>query len=430
MPVSITDVLDVTDMEGWEAQEQLSYEGRLTIINYLSSLKVERAPTVSLDLVGNFVMDTTAITDSFGVAKKLVEKQVSDILQKSKVLMNVSKVAEGVSTAIHQSRPVKFFKSIGTTIKEKVIATRDSLIGKLEKLIQRFCNSFLEKLKKAYKDIKWIINYVNDIALWLVSLIVGDLSSLIPGVGYVQNAADIYKGVKRAVTGLSSYFSLKLSGRDVRLNEGYPDIIAYDISSHMMCKGFLGIKDVGCKIGQIIAQASGDAVAAVGTVVNYVINVLGRIATAIDYIIQRINLYKVKKTAEIEQNKLLSANSLALNTRRFNKWFAESMALSPILAALLMHSNSIAHPMTFLSLLDNYSHLRGDAQSNYDRGTAHINNIKNHSLSYIKEYSEQYSVKFTPGYQLHRDLLGTALSSTAKIHTTLEWSDWSKKPTV
>ncbi|PSU48943.1 hypothetical protein C9J12_10635 [Photobacterium frigidiphilum] len=420
MPVSIAEVLKHTDMEGWKAQEKLAYEGRVTIINYLSSLKVERAPTVGLDLIGNFVMDTTAVTDACGTAKRLIKEQVSDILQKSQVLLKVTKVAESVSTAIHQSRPVKFFKSIGTSIKEKVISTKDSLIAKLEKLIQRFCSNILDKLKKAYKDIKWVTNYLVDISLWLVSSIVGDLSSLIPGLGYVQNAADIYKGAKKAVTGLTSYFSLKLSGRGVRLNDGYPDIIAYDISSHMACKGFLGIKDVGVKIGQIAVQAAGDAVAAVGSVVNYVINVLGRIATAIDYIIQRVNLYRVKKKAKIERDKLLHSNSLALNADSFNEWFAESMALSPILTALLMHSNTIAHPMVFLSLLDRYGRLKGYSQSNFDKGTVHINNIKNQALGYIKEYSDQYSVKFEPGLQMHKDLLDMAMSPTKIIHSVLE----------
>ncbi|EAP94544.1 hypothetical protein [Vibrio splendidus] len=419
MPISIAEVLAHTDMEGWKAQERLAYEGRVSIINYLSSLKVERSPEVGLDLIGNFVIDTTAVTDACGVAKKLIKDKVGDILQKSQVLLKVTKVAESVSTAIHQSRPVKFFKSVGTSIKDKVISTKESLIAKLEKLIQRFCSNILDKLKKAYKDIKWVVNYLTDISLWLVSSIVGDLSSLIPGLGYVQNAADIYKGAKKAVTGLTSYFSMKLSGRSVRLNSGYPDIIAYDISSHMACKGFLGIKDVGVKIGQISAQAAGDAVAAVGSVINYVINVLGRIATAIDYIIQRVNLYRVKKKAKIERDKLLSANSIARNADSFSEWFAESMALSPILTALLMHSNTIAHPMVFLSLVDRKGRLKGYAQSNFEKGSAHINNIKKHALSYIKEYTGEYSVKFTPSLQMHKDLLDLAMLPTPQIYTEL-----------
>ncbi|CAK3820915.1 hypothetical protein [Vibrio crassostreae] len=419
MPISIAEVLAHTDMEGWKAQERLAYEGRVTIINYLSSLKVERTPKIGLDLIGNFVIDTTAVTDACGVAKKLIKEQVGDILQKSQVLLKVTKVAESVSTAIHQSRPVKFFKSVGTSIKDKVISTKESLIAKLEQLIQRFCSNILDKLKKAYKDIKWVVNYLTDISLWLVSSIIGDLSSLIPGLGYVQNAADIYKGAKKAVTGLTSYFSLKLSGRGVRLNDGYPDIIAYDISSHVACKGFLGIKDVGVKIGQIAAQAAGDAVAAVGSIVNYVINVLGRIATAIDYIIQRVNLYRVKKKAKIEREKLLSANSIARNADSFSEWFVESMALSPILTALLMHSNTIAHPMVFLSLLDRYGHLKGSSQSNYEKGSAHIKNIKKQALDYIKEYSGQYSVKFKPGSQMHKDLLDLAMLPTPKVYSEL-----------
>lgn len=406
MPVSIADVTNCTDMEGWNYQEKELYFGRVNIINYLASLEVDRKPSVAADFVGNFVIDTTAISDIGG----FVKSKVSDIMAKSKVLTNVTKVAGAVSEAIKSSRPVEFFRSIGQAIKHKVEVTKDNLMEKLTKLIEGFCQNLITQLKKAYKDIKWVANYLTDIGLWLAASIIGDLSSLIPGLGYLQNAADLYKGVKKCVTGFSSYISMKLAGRGVTLNSGYPEVIARDLRSHMIAKGLLGLKDMAVKTGQIAMAAAGDVAAGIGSILSYVANVLGRVATLIDYIIQRVNLYKTCQTAEKEQLQLLNSSSIALDAGRFNDWFIDKLALSPILGALLLQSGSIAAPGTFLALLNSRGRLVSDAEANFQKGVVYINNMKSQSVSYIKEYSAQYSLEFKPGLAWQREILKQQLN--------------------
>jgi len=396
MPVSIADVENVVDTTGWNVQEIETLYARVNVVNYLSSLEVQKKAVFASDAMANFLVDTTPLDD----ATALLKKGCTMVLEHTKVGHKISQVAEGVRTAITSSRPAVALKNVA----DKAAKAVDELKRKIEALLEKFVSKMMSFFKKAYSDIAWVTSFVTEVTGWLVASLKADITNAIPAWAYVQSASDLYKGLKTTVQGVTDYVSLKLSGRGVDLKSGHPEIIARDLRSHMTAKALLGAKDAGVSVGKIALTATGDTIG-IGSILSYAATALQKVFKLIDFIIQRVNLHRVLKKAKKEQANLLNCSSIALDGNRFNDWFCDSLALSPVLGALLMHSGAIAHPYSFLSLLDRLGRVRTDAQVQYTKGAEHIENMKKVSGKYIREYSGEYNVTFASDVAWQNELL-------------------------
>lgn len=396
MPVSIADVENVVDTTGWNIQEIETLYARVNVVNYLSSLEVQKKAVFASDAMANFLVDTTPLDD----ATALLKKGCCMVLDHTKAGHKISQVAEGVRTAITNSRPAVALKNMA----DKAAKAVDKIKRKIEELLEKFVSKMMSFFKKAYSDIAWVTSFITEVAGWLVASLKADITNAIPVWAYVQSASDLYKGLKTTVEGVATYVSLKLSGRGVSLKSGHPEIIARDLRSHMTAKALLGAKDAGVSVGKIALTATGDTIG-IGSILSYVATALQKIFKLIDFIIQRVNLHRVLKKAKKEQGNLLNCSSIALDAKRFNDWFTNSLALSPVLGALLMHSGAIAHPYSFLSLLDRLGRVRTDAQLQYTKGSKHIENMKQASGGYIREYTAEYNVIFACDVSWQNELL-------------------------
>ncbi|SON52165.1 hypothetical protein [Vibrio tapetis] len=70
MPVSIADVENVVDTTGWNIQEIETLYARVNVVNYLSSLEVQKKAVFASDAMANFLVDTTPLDDATALLKK------------------------------------------------------------------------------------------------------------------------------------------------------------------------------------------------------------------------------------------------------------------------------------------------------------------------------------------------------------------------
>jgi hypothetical protein len=233
------------------------------------------------------------------------------------------------------------------------------------------------------------VEWLTEFTTWASSTFVGSLADIVPGWGYVQNSVDIYEAFKHSVFSCIDWFKHSYSGIGVDLLEGEPTLIAKALERHHMAGLAGGLKDIALTTLKTGLSIAGDAAAGMGSMIGVISGILQRIANLIGYCTQRFLLNKVINQASYQhRNSLLEPTHI----NQFNHWFKKSIIYTPIISALAINSGFIAHPYRFLSLLKENDKLI-DSKS-FNEGIKHIEQLKEMSVKYIKEYQEAYKIEF------------------------------------
>ena len=325
-------------------------DARNGCLYFLGNIKVERSLSVDLGLVGAFGSGFSALGDLKTVSMNLVNS--TD--QGRKVLDAVYRFVE----------PIK-------------------------RCLSHFFDSLVEHFLGLYGEAGYALEWVGEFGAWAVSTLVELLADIIPGWGYVQSASALYDGIKQSVIYSTKWLSQVYSGWGVKLLDGSPTIMSSAIASHNARQLAGGFKDIALASTKIALQAAGDASAGVGSVISTVSSILQRIANLVDYAIQRFMLARTFKQAAYHWN---NKAEFTEDMDKFTTWFRSSCAITPIVAALCMHSGFMAHPYRFLALLNPDCEVI--TQYQYDKGVKYIAKIKDLSRDYGVSYCKAYKLVF------------------------------------
>lgn len=349
-------------------------DARMGAMYMLAKTDYRKVPSFSVShLFDNFVVGSEPLSDLKSASMAIIDK--TGAASKTKALIEKSgagkKLIEAASIAGEATSAV---------------------IQKIKTYLSEFFKSLVDKARLVYGDVLEDLTWFTEYATWMVAEFAGNLSSLIPGWGYVQNAVDIYSGVKQAILKATDLATQIYRGRGVELLGGHPSIIANALARHSAVGLIGGIKTASLGIAKTGLEAAGDAFAGVGTLVSALSGMLERVVAFFDSVIQRSLVRKVLKRAAKEWDNRSSTTALVNDHKRFSEWFQSAVVTTPIIAALVMGSGFVAHPTKFLSLISSTEIV---SQAEYDKGVKYIEKLKSLSASYIQEYSDNYNAEFS-----------------------------------
>ncbi len=330
-------------------QAELS-DARRGTLYFLGKIEIIKQPSFDVGLIGNFATGTTIFSDLTHASISILASCTTG----RQLLDGVSKVTEPIRQLI-----ADFFEAVS----HKLTALYGEALGAAE----------------------WLAEFTS----WAVSTFAGSLGDIIPGWGYVQNASDMYDGVKKAVTGAIKWMDQVYSGWGVELLQGGPAIMAEAIARHNATRLAGGIKDIALVSVKTGLQAAGDGVAGVGSIIGAVTGILQRLANLIEYAVQRYLMNKIISKADYQwRNRGLMLTS----HNKFNDWFKRACALCPITAALTISSGFTAHPYRFLAMISHDGEI--NSQEEFVAGVKHIDTLKKLAKEYINGYQDCYKIKF------------------------------------
>ena len=352
-------------------QVQEMADARLGAMYMLANTELKKIPSFSLDPVGAFVVDTTALSDLKTGCTYLLNKTDKG----RKLVSAVSAVGDKVSA-----------------VKEKVDAKWEEFKQYIMRKLSEYFGVMVSKIKKIYGESLVGIEWIAEFGMWAASSFAKGLADLIPGWGYIQSIADGYAGIRTAIIKSKDFIEQMWSGYGVSLLGGHPSIIANALARHS-AKGIAGgVKDVVMAGVNIGLEAAGDAAGGAGTIVSAVTGVLSRVASLVEYIIQRCLINRTLKAAKKAWDNRLSPSSIVNDHKRFSEWFQTAVVTTPVVAALTMGSGFAAHPYKFLQLIQPTAEVVSSAE--YTKGVKHIETLKKLSSKYIQEYNDNYNVVF------------------------------------
>ena len=326
-------------------------DARKGTLYFLGKIEIVRRPSFELGLISNFVGGTSILSDL-------------------------------------KCCSVEMVKSVDAG--RKIINGIDRFTKPIKDVLASFFDKMTEHFAVMYGESSDALEWIGEFGSWAVSTLVGSLSDIIPGWGYVNSASDLYDGIKQAVTSAVKWLGQVYSGWGVKLLEGGPVIMASAIARHNVASLAGGLKDIALSTTKIALQAAGDAAAGVGSIINMITGILQRIAKLVGYCVQRFLLNRTMSQARYHWN---NKAELITDQDRFNEWFKKSCSLTPIIAALTLQSGFAAHPLRFMSLIKS----DGDTISldAFNKGVDHINKLKESSKQYVNEYTNRYKLNFS-----------------------------------
>ncbi|WCE31016.1 hypothetical protein [Vibrio sp. SCSIO 43137] len=364
-------------------------DARMGAMYMLAKTDYHKLPAFSAShLFDNFVVGSEPLSDLKSISMSIIDK--TGAASKTKALIEKSNAG----------------KKLVETVSVVGEAT-SAVIQKIKTYISEFFRGLVEKAKLVYGDVLEDLGWFAEYAGWMVAEFAGNLSNLIPGWGYVQSAVDLYSGVKQAIFKSKDLITQMYAGRGVELLGGHPSIIANALARHSAVGLMGGLKTTAVAATKIGLEAAGDAFAGVGTLVSALSGMLERVVAFFDCMIQRSLVRKVLKKARKEWDNRSSSTSMLNDHKTFSEWFQSAVVTTPIIAALVMGSGFVAHPMKFLSLL---SSTEIASQAEYDKGVNYIEKLKDLSASYVQEYADGYNVEF-------RSEDGIVAARLAELHT-------------
>ena len=326
-------------------------DARRGALFFLGNLEVVRKPSFDLGLVSNFVSGTSILSDLKNGAGSILES---------------------------------------TKAGHAVLAGVDSLKSKIKAALAPFFDALSDRMAFLYGEGSAVMEWVGEFVSWAVSTFSGSLGDIIPGWGYVQDAADIYDGVKKSVTSCIKWLGQVFSGWGVKLLEGGPSIMAEAIARHNATALAGGLKDIAITSTKIGLKAAGDATAGVGAIVGAVTGILQRIANLIGYCAQR---FLISQTISQAAYQFKNDGDMIQRQEAFIPWFKKTCVFTPVVAALCLNSGYTAHPYRFLQLISNTDEVID--QEGFDRGVKHIEKLKDLSGKYLREYTDGYKLQIT-----------------------------------
>ena len=326
-------------------------DARRGTLFFLGNLEIHRIPSFDLGLINNFAGSTSIL---------------SDLKNGSTMLLNSCSAGK------------------------KVVDGLDKFKTRIQEALASFFNAITEKISLIYGEAGGVLEWVGEFGTWAVSTFAGSLADIVPGWGYVQDAVDIYDGIRKSVVKAIAWLGQVFSGWGVKLLEGGPSVMARSIAQHNAAGLAGGLKDVAissCKVG---LHAAGDAAAGAGSIVGAITGILQRVANLIGYCVQRFLLARTVRQSSYQWNN----KSVMMNNHEiFNDWFKKACVCTPVVAALTLCSGNAANPLRFLQLITPDNDVVSQAE--YDKGVKHIDKLKSLSREYVREYASGYHLSIT-----------------------------------
>lgn len=344
-----------------DVQLQEMADARFGATYILAKTEIKHVPHFSTDLFGNFIVGAEPLEDAKNLAKAALEKT------------NAGKKIVGAISVIGEAT--------------------DTVIRKIKAMISEFFQNLLQKVRCVYGEIVFASKWVTEYATWMVAEFAGNISECIPGWGYVQNAADIYSGVKQAIFKGKDFATQLYAGRGVELLGGHPSVIANALARHSLAGVAGGLKTAAVGVTKTGLEIAGDAFAGVGTLVSALTGMFDRVITVVDWLVQISLMDSVLAKAKQEWDNRGSKTAMVNNHQAFSEWFQSAVIHTPVIAALVMGSGFVAHPYKFLQLITPNNQIK--SQSDFEKGIRYIEKLKDLSVSYVQEYIDAYSVDFT-----------------------------------
>ena len=299
---------------------------------------------------------------------------------------------------------------------------------RIKQLFADYFQKMLDKIRLTYGDALHGAEWVTEMGTWLVTEFTEGLADLCPGLGYVNNFVDLYDGLKGAVLKSKEFIEQLWTGHGVELLGGHPSIIAKALARHSgygAAKATGGLAITATTIG---LKAAGDATSGTGTIIGLVAGVLNRVASLIDYIIQRARLGKVLKKAKEAWLNRTSQGSMVKDHKQFSEWFQKSVITTPIIASLAVGSGFVAHPYRFAKLLVAEDQAISDAE--FTKCMKHIKVLQKVAANHISEYKDAYGIEFKSDQPVIAGRL-TQLDAGAsrgfieheEVHTTMSYDE-------
>ena len=232
-------------------------------------------------------------------------------------------------------------------------------------MVSVFFDSVHTRIIDMFGESSSVLEWAGEFLLWAASTFAGSVADIIPGWGYVQDAADLYDGINKGITNAHKWLSQVYRGWGVSLLEGGPEIISHGIMQHHITAIAGGLKDIAITSTKIGLHAAGDAAAGVGSIVGAVTGFLQRIVNLLCYAIQR---YLLNRSFNQAQESWKNNDDLKNIHTTFNAWFKLAVTRTPVISALMMQSGLVANPIKFLSLLNTNNEVI--TQDKYDKGRA------------------------------------------------------------
>ena len=333
-----------------EAIQKQIDDARHGTLYFLGNMELLRDPHIDLGLVGNFVGSTTILGD----------------------------LKDGLTTLVSSTDTGKY-----------VIDKIDEFKHKIRTVFASFFDSITQGLVRRYGEVSAIADWLGEFATWAVSTLAGSLANVVPGWGYVQDAADLYDGTKKAITHGIDWAKQVYSGWGVELLKGEPATIARAIAYHNAAAVGGGLKDIAITSVKIGLEAGGDATSGTGALIGALTGILQRIANLIEYAAQRMLF---KRACDIAKHNFYQDDRLKNNHDEFISWFKRACVCTPVIASLTISSGFSGHPMKFLSLFNEKEDVI--SQNKYDSGVEYINQLKGLAKKHLLEYQDAYSVVF------------------------------------
>ncbi len=357
-----------TENTALDAQFEQMADARRGAVYFLAKTEVSKSAVFSTSFVDSFIINTEPLSDAKTLATKMLNKTNA-----GRKFVGALSVAGEATSAV-----IKTIKSY----------------------IAEFFKGLIDKVKSVYGGLLAGAEWITELGTWLVSEFAGNLSSLIPGWGYIQSISDFYSGLKQAILKSKDFITQVYAGRGVDLLGGHPKIIANALARHSMTGIAGGVKGMATSAASIGIEAAGDAAGGAGTIFAAVTGILERVVDLVDRLVQYTVVKKVCKKASKEWDKRGSQTSLVNDHRKFSEWFQSAVITTPVIAAMVMGSGFVAHPIKFLQLITLENRLdkalaTDSFSSKYKAGVHYIEKLKELSGAYVGSFLDDYGISLS-----------------------------------
>ncbi|MDC5721990.1 hypothetical protein OPW41_11525 [Vibrio europaeus] len=341
-------------------QAKLLDEARHSVVFALANTEIEQALSFDSGLVGNYIGNLTPLDDIKNGCLSLIGKTKAG----SKAMQAVGRVGKKVS----------------------------AFLDKIKDKLANFFRGMIDRLRKQYPGFV-TATWAAELGVWLAAEFADNITTAVSGWSYVQNAADMYEGVKTATYKAKDFMTQMYKGVGVELLNGHPACISKALARHSLAGLAGGVAKASIAGGKMAAETS-TLGSGVGVLVSVLSGLLERVIGLVDKVVQSHQVNKILKQAqEVWSKQNAGESSILSDNKSFAQWFQNSVIYTPVIAAIVMGSGLVNHPNLFLKLLDKNGMLV--SQNTFDRGTHYINELSKQSGAYIREYSDAYGVKIS-----------------------------------
>ena len=269
-------------------------------------------------------------------------------------------------------------KSTGEKINEQVVNSK----------VQHMLNTMQNQFNRRYGP--EASGLVTSSLTILVKNLTTTLTDAIPVWGFVNDASGIYSGLKQAGTGVYNIVEQTYAGWGVELLNGHPSTISKSLARHTTTSTFSGLSNAalnGTKLGFGIATGG------ISKLADVLIDIFLAVWKFFDRLIQVHFLKRTLGDAKLAWKTIGSSACFANHHNLFSNWYRDACIKTPVIAALSICSGFAGNPMRFLHLIKNNE---VSSASSYSKGCKYIDIVKSQGGDWVRDYCDQYSVKFEP----------------------------------